>query len=76
MTLHQIIDHGAVVHTDAETDILICWDGGIHFKVFAGTFDGNYDYIDDFYQGTATLAAAKAACKMWFDKHATFNPGP
>ncbi len=76
MNLHQVLDKGAVVFSDEETDILVAWNGGIGFEVFAGKFNGDYDNIDGFYREVKTLGAAKAAARLWFQEHSTFNPGP
>ncbi len=77
MTIEQIIDEfGAIVFLDQETDLLIAWDGRVHFEIFAGKFDGNYDKIDAFYREVKTIHTAKTVAKMWFDEHAIFNPGP
>ncbi len=76
MNLHQILDKGAVLFSDEETDMLIVWDGKIAFEVFAGKFNGDYDNIDGFYREVKTMEAAKEVARMWFREHATFNPGP
>ena len=76
MNLHQILDSAAVVFSDAETDILITWDGKIDFCIFAGKFNGDYDKIDNFYREIKMLDAAREAARMWFQEHAAFNPGP
>ena len=76
MTLEEMVAHGAIVFASQETDIAVAWDGGIHFEVYAGKFDGDYDSIDSFYYEVQTLPAAKEAAKTWFQEHGTFNPGP
>lgn len=76
MLLAEMVADGAVVFADAETDIVIVWNGEIGFTVYAGKFDGHYDNIDSFYHNVQSLAAAKTAAKMWFQEHSTFNPGP
>jgi len=76
MELQDIVGAGAVVFYNRETDILVAWDGGIEFPVYAGKFNGDSDRIDTFYKDVHSVAAAAKAAEMWFQEHATFNPGP
>ncbi len=76
MELEEIVGVGAVVFYNRETDILIAWNGEIEFPVYAGKFNGDYDQIDSFYRDVQSVAAAGKAAEMWFQEHATFNPGP
>lgn len=76
MNLHKVLGKGAVIFSNEETDMLITWDGAIGFEVFAGKFNGDYDNIHGFYREVKTLDAAKEVARMWFQEHATFNPGP
>ncbi len=76
MNLHRILDKGAVLFGDEETDMLIVWDGKIAFEVFAGKSNGDYDNINGFYREVKTMEGAREAARMWFREHATFNPGP
>ena len=76
MNLHQILGNAAVIFSDEKSDILLAWNGEIGFEVFAGKFNGDYDKIDDFYREVKTLAAAREVARIWFQEHASFNPGP
>ena len=76
MNLHQILIRDYLIFGDEETDILIAWNGVDTFNIFSGKFNGDYDNIDGFYRKVKTIEAAKEVARIWFQEHATFNPGP
>lgn len=76
LTIHEIIKKTNVIFSKQDTDMLIAWDGGIVFEVYAGRFDGSYDCIDSFYQKVSDIGSARACADTWYQEHARFNPGP
>ncbi len=76
MHIGEIVEKGAIIFLDKETDILIAWDGRIDFRVYAGKFDGDYDLLDEFYKEIKTMPAAREVARMWFHDHSVYNPGP
>lgn len=76
MHLHRILAQDYLVFSDEKTDMLIAWDGTTGFNVFSGKFNGDYDNIHGFCHEVTTVEAAREVARMWFQQHATFNPGP
>lgn len=76
INVHEVLNYGAVVFGDAETDIMLTWNGDMEYNVFAGRFDGRYDLIDTFHRETGDIKASRLITQEWFRQHATFNPGP
>ena len=76
LDIHEIIARNNLVFSNKETDMLIAWDGGIVFEVYAGRFDSSYDCIDSFYQKVSDIQAARACASLWYQEHSRFNPGP
>ena len=76
MHISEIVEKGAILFLDKESDILITWDGQINFAVYAGKFDGDYDLLDEFYKDIKSMAAAREVAKMWFQDHSIYSPGP
>ena len=75
MTIHDLVEKSNLVFSNKDTDMLITWDGGIVFEVYAGRFDGSYDCIDSFYQKVSDINAARACADLWYREHSRFNPG-
>ena len=76
LSVHEIVKKNSIVFGDKDTDILLVWDGGIGFEVYAGRFDGSYDCIDSFYKKVSDINGARACAELWYRENSLFNPGP